>query len=110
MAKEERKHEGGKGEEKKAPKKHLHQIRSVQAEDGTVVHHHTYKAKREDHHTEPERENVATSQDAGEAGQHVEEQFGMNEQEPDQGAQEVASQPGQQPGGAVGGDEAAPNV
>jgi hypothetical protein len=85
MAKEEK---DGKREREKKPKKHLHQIRSVQAEDGTVVHHHTYKAKREDHHTEPERENVATSATPEEAGQHVAEQMGMNEggggeQEPD---------------------------
>jgi len=62
MAKEEKgKEKGGEGEKGKRPKKHLHQIRSVQAEDGSIVHHHTYKAKKEDHHTEPERENVATS-------------------------------------------------
>jgi len=84
--------EGGKRGEKhegeKKPEKHLHQIRTVQAEDGTYVHHHTYKAKHEDHHTEPERENVATSATPEEAGQHVAEQMGMNEggggeQEPD---------------------------
>ncbi len=62
----------------KKAKKHLHQIRSVQAEDGSIVHHHTYKKSKEDHKTEPERENVATSATPEEAGQHVEEQMGMN--------------------------------
>ncbi len=76
--KKEKEHEEGKGEKK--PKKHLHEIRSVQAEDGSIVHHHTYKAKKTDHHTEPERENVATSQDAEEAGQHVGDNFAQNEQ------------------------------
>jgi hypothetical protein len=81
MAKEEKgKEKGGEGEKGKRPKKHLHQIRSVQAEDGSIVHHHTYKAKKEDHHTEPERENVATSATPEEAGEHVAEQMGMNGQ------------------------------
>ncbi len=104
MAKEEKKkNEEGKGEKK--PKKHLHQIRSVQAEDGSIVHHHTYKAKKEDHHTEPERENVATSATPEEAGQHVEEQMGMNggpeEQEEEaegQGAPAAGAAPGGMPG------------
>jgi len=79
MAKEMKKeHEGGE-KKGKTEKKHLHEIRTVAAHDGTYVHHHTYKAKKEDHHTEPERQNVATSADAEEAGQHVAEQMGMNE-------------------------------
>lgn len=63
----------------KHKKKHLHQIRTVEAHDGTFVHHHTYKNHRDDTHTEPERENVATSGTPEEAAQHTQEQFAMNE-------------------------------
>ena len=72
--------EAGKEHEGKKHKRHLHEIRSVQAEDGSIVHHHTYKTRKEDPHTEGERQNVATSGDAEEAGQHVADQFGMNQQ------------------------------
>lgn len=87
-------------------KKHLHQIRTVAAHDGTHVHHHTYKADKEDPHTEPERENVATSSNAEEAGQHVAEQMGMNEggapggedgQGPEGGADELEGGNGGEP-------------
>jgi hypothetical protein len=109
MAKEEKgKEKGGEGEKGKKAKKHLHQIRSVQAEDGSIVHHHTYKAKKEDHHTEPERENVATSATPEEAGEHVAEQMGMNGQggggEPEEEAAE-----GEQ-GGAPQAGAAQPGV
>ncbi len=82
----------------KKAKKHLHQIRSVQAEDGSIVHHHTYKKSKEEHETEPERENVATSATPEEAGQHVEEQMGMNGggAQPDDGGEDA--------GGAQGGE------
>ena len=107
MAKEEKGKKGGEGEGKK-PKKHLHQIRSVQAEDGSIVHHHTYKAKASDHQTEPERENVATSATPEEAGEHVAEQMGMNGQggggEPEEEAAE-----GEQ-GGAPQAGAAQPGV
>lgn len=82
--------------EKKAHK-HLHEIRSVQAEDGSIVHHHTYKNKREDAHAEPERQNVATSSNADEAGQHVADQMGMNEPAAD------PSQAGMPPAASGGG-------
>jgi hypothetical protein len=72
-----------KKEEKKG-KKHLHEIRTTAAEDGTYVHHHTYKAKKEDAHAEPERQNVATSGSPEEAGEHTADQFAMN-QAADQG-------------------------
>lgn len=43
-----------KREEKGAKKKkHLHQIITTFAHDGTAGHEHVYKAKKEDHHTEP---------------------------------------------------------
>ncbi len=85
MAKEEKDKKGGS--EKKPAKKHLHSIHTEEAHDGTYVHHHTYKAKKEDHHTEPTRMNAATSQNPEEAGQHVAEQFAQNQsqQEPAQG-------------------------
>lgn len=87
-------------EEKKEHKKHTHQVRSVAAEDGTVVHHHTMKAKKGDPHTEPERENVATSANAEEAGQHVADAMGQNEGaapaagEPEGGAPDEGAAPG----------------
>ena len=82
MAKEEKKpkSEGEGGEKKKPAKKHLHSIHTEQAEDGSYVHHHTYKTKKSDAHTEPTRMNAATSQSPDEAGQHVAEQFAMNDQ------------------------------
>lgn len=71
-------------EEKKPAKKHLHEIRTKETEDGHYVHSHIYKKKRGDTETEPERQNVAVSNSPEEAGEHVAEQFGMNE--PPQGA------------------------
>lgn len=97
MAKEEKREEHKGGEHEK-PKKHLHAIRTEQAEDGTFVHHHTYKAKKEHRNAERERENVATSATPEEAGQHVAEQFGMNQ--PPEG--EAEAQPGGEPGGDPG--------
>jgi hypothetical protein len=70
---------------------HLHEIRSTQAHDGSIVHNHTYKESKESPHTMPERGPVATSATPEEAGQHVAEQFGMNQsgggQEPEAGAE-----------------------
>jgi hypothetical protein len=77
---EEKEHEG----KKKPAKKHLHEIRSEATEDGHILHHATYKKKRGDTETEPERKNVAVSSSPEEAGQHVADQFAMNE--PPQGA------------------------
>jgi hypothetical protein len=86
-------------EEKKKPaRKHLHQIRSEETEDGHIVHHHTYKAKRGDEKTEPERKNVAVSASPEEAGEHTAEQFGMNAP-PQAGADPGAGDPS-----AGGGD------
>jgi hypothetical protein len=65
--------------EGKPKRKHLHEVRTEQAEDGTYVHHHTYKDKKGGH-PEPERRNVATSKTPEEAGEHTTEQFGMNDQ------------------------------
>lgn len=41
------------GEKGGKKKKHLHQIITTFAHDGTAGHEHVYKAKKEDHHTEP---------------------------------------------------------
>lgn len=79
--------------EKKAKKKHLHEIRTQAADDGAYVHHHTYKGSKEDAHTEPERMNVATSGSPEEAGNHIADSFAQNE-----GAQ----QPGQPEAGEQG--------
>ena len=85
MADKEKKREG------KKKKLHLHQVRTVAVEDGSHVHHHTYKDKKGDPYTHPERENVATSATPEEAGQHVEDAFAQNEQ--GQGDQQAAPEP-----------------
>ena len=106
MAKEEKgKEKGGEGEKGKRPKKHLHQIRSVQAEDGSIVHHHTYKDHKDALFAHPERGPVATSQNPEEAGQHVEEQFGMN-----QGGGEQPAEDGQGEGESAGAGGAPPQA
>ncbi len=90
-------------EEKKPAKKHLHEIRTKETEDGHYVHSHIYKKKRGDTETEPERQNVAVSNSPEEAGEHVAEQFGMN--------QPPQADPSQDPGAGdpdAGGGAAAP--
>jgi hypothetical protein len=73
--------EGEHGKEGGGKKKklHLHEIRSTQAHDGSIVHHHTYKDHAEAPFTHPERGPVATSSSPEDAGQHVAEQFAMNQ-------------------------------
>ncbi len=93
---EERKEE--REEKKKPAKKHLVEIRSEETEDGHIIHHHTYKKKRGDRETEPERRNVAVSNSPEEAGEHVAEQFGMNQPaQGEEGAPEAAAAPGPAP-------------
>lgn len=87
-------------------KKHLHQVRIEQAHDGSYVSHHTYKGKRDDHNTEPERTNAATHATPEEAGQAAAEQFGMND--PAAGAADPAAA-APDPGADAGGG-AAPEV
>lgn len=99
--KEEKKGEGEKA--KKPAKKHLHSIHTEEAHDGSFVHHHTFKAKKEDHHTEPTRENAATSQTPEEAGQHVAEQFAQNQSQ-------QGGEPGGDEGGEAGAEGAAPEA
>lgn len=103
MAKEEK---GKKAEPKRAEGKkkklHLHEIRSTQAHDGSIIHHHTYKDHKEAMHTHPERGPMATSSSPEEAGQHVAEQFAMNQgagagpEEPEE-AGEPEGSPGEPP-------------
>jgi len=73
------KRDGEKSEGKGKKRLHLHEIRSTQAHDGSIVHHHTYKEHKDAPFTLPERGPVATSANPEEAGQHVAEQFGMNQ-------------------------------
>lgn len=83
MAEEEAKPKTPAGEKKEAgggkKKLHLHEIRTTQAKDGSLVHHHTYKDHADAPMSHPERGPVATSASPDEAGQHVAEQFGMNQ-------------------------------
>ena len=80
MAEEKKPREPKKeGGEKKPKRLHLHSIRTEQAEDGSLVHYHTHKPHKNSPHVMPERGPVATSQTPEEAGQHVTEQFGMNQ-------------------------------
>lgn len=89
-----------KGEhEGKPKKKHLHEIRSEQTEDGHIIHHHTYKAKKDDDKTEPERKNMAVSANPDEAGEHVADQFAMNQPAPGAGA--APPDAGAAPGGGA---------
>ena len=92
----------GKGKKKRL---HLHEIRSTQAHDGSIVHHHTYKDHKDALFAHPERGPVATSQNPEEAGQHVEEQFGMN-----QGGGEQPAEDGQGEGESAGTGGAPPQA
>ena len=83
MAKEKKEETKPKAEHKegggKKKKLHLHEIRSTQAHDGSIVHHHTFKDHKDAPFAHPERGPVATSSSPEEAGQHVQEQFAMNQ-------------------------------
>lgn len=89
--------------EHKGKRKHLHQVitESVHDEKGKhtgYVHHHVYKEKATDHHAEPAKP-AGVSNTSEEAGEHVQDQFGAQEQAMGGG--------GAQPG-AGGGGGAAP--
>src|SRR4051794_34016406 len=68
----------GKVTQGKAPRLHLRSVRSEQAADGSIVHHHTYADSKEARFPHPERQNMATSATAEEAGQHVSDMFSQN--------------------------------
>lgn len=106
MAKEKKPAEREKHSEGGGKKKlHLHEIRSTYAKDGSIVHSHTYKDHADSPHMHPERGPMATSTSPEEAGQHVAEQFGMNQQGAEPEGDEL------QGGGtatAPGGQQAAP--
>jgi hypothetical protein len=95
-AKKEAEHKGAeKKEEKKggAKKKlHLHQILTTQAHDGSFIHEHTYKDKKDDVHTRP-AVFAGTSQSMDDLHSHMDDHFG-----PQAGG-------GEEPGGEGGGGE-----
>lgn len=78
----------------KGKKHHLHEIRSTQAEDGSVVHHHTYKEHADSPHTMPERGPMATSSTPEEAGQHVQDMFSQNQGGGGQAPEGAGAEPG----------------
>lgn len=69
---ENSKPEKGKG---KKPKKHLHQVITTQAHDGTFSHEHIYKDKKEDMHSHPPV-FAGTSSDMDDLHQHMDDHFG----------------------------------
>lgn len=77
----EKKGEGKKGG-KKAAKKHLHQVITTRAHDGSWMHEHVYKKKPEDAYTEPPV-FAGTSQDMDDLHQHVDDHWGAGHEEPD---------------------------
>jgi hypothetical protein len=93
---------------RKPKKKHLHQIITTKAHDGTFGHEHVYKDKPEDHHTHP-AVFAGTSHDIGDVQQHMEDHFGDGAQAEEQGDGEApeAAGAGGAPGGAgAGGGQA----
>lgn len=91
MPEKKSKHEEGKKSERKE-KMHLHEMRIVQNHDGSLTHHHYYKKHPDDAGHYMIREHAASSATPEDAGQHVEDQFSMN-------------QMGAQPQGEPDGDE-----
>lgn len=94
----------GKEEGHKPPKKFLHQMVTTQNHDGTLTHSHHYKDHPDHPHHSLVRENAATSQNPADAGQHVEDQFAMNqmgggEPEGDEAQPGAAGQAGAETGG-----------
>jgi len=87
-------HEKHKG---KKEKKRLVRQEVEETEDGHYLHHHTYRNGKGEHE---HRKNVAVSASPEEAGEHVAEQFGMNEQpeddehQPDEASEQMAGEGG----------------
>ena len=97
MAEKENKHEKPKGEGKK-PKKHLHQIITTKAKDGSFGHEHVYKDHPDDVHSHPPI-FAGTSQGMDDLHSHMDDHFG-GEAEGGGGGEEQAE--------AGGGEAAAP--
>jgi hypothetical protein len=97
-----RKKAAEKGGEKK--RKHLHRHTIEQAEDGSFVHHETYKPHKGATETEPERRNVATSQTPEEAGQFAADRFAQNDMS------EAPAEPAQPGPEAAGGGAVIPGM
>jgi hypothetical protein len=74
------KRRSAEGEERKGKKKkHLHQIITTQAHDGTWSHEHIYKDKKEDMHTHPPV-FAGTSQSMEDLHDHVNDHWGPQSQ------------------------------
>jgi len=88
-------------------KKHLHQIVTTRAHDGSFGHEHIYKDKATDHHTHPPV-FAGTSQDIEDVKQHMHDHFGEELQEAKAekaggpGEPQEAQPAGGQPQGAAG--------
>lgn len=100
VAKKESEAKKPEAESKKSgkKKKHLHQIITTRAHDGSFGHEHIYKDKKEDMHSHPPV-FAGTSSNMEDLHQHMDDHFGGgdNEQAEEQGE-------GEQPG-AGGGEE-----
>jgi len=87
----EHKAKDGAGEKKAAAKKHLHQIITTQAHDGSFSHEHIYKDKKEDHHSHPPV-FAGTSSNLEDLHAHMDDHFG-----PQAGGGEPAAGPATAP-------------
>lgn len=101
--KEEQKKPAEKEGGGKKKRQHLHEIRSTQAHDGSIVHHHTYKDHKDSPFSNPERGPMATSSSPEEAGQHVAEMFGQNQGAAGPGAEPEAGAEPQEAAAGAGG-------
>jgi len=90
---EKKEHEHEASHKGKAKKKHLHQIITTRARDGSFSHDHIYKDHPEHPHSHPPV-FAGTSQDVDDLKQHMEDHFG-------DGAQ-AAENEGEEPAGAQG--------
>jgi len=99
MAKKKAEHESGHPKHE-GGKMHLHEVRTVQNHDGSLTHHHHYKKHPDDQHISLVRDHAASSVTPEDAGQHVTDQFSMN--------QMGGGQPQGEPDGDEGGQGEAP--
>lgn len=90
---EHREHERSGGKKKKL---HLHAITTRKMPDGTYVHEHHYKDHEESEHTHPPR-MMGTSHDLDDVHQHIEDNFG-GEQQGEEAGGGGEPEPGAQPG------------
>ena len=93
-------------EETKTKRRHLKKIETEETRDGHFLHHHTVTPSRHKDKPEEHHRNVAVSTTPEEAGQHIAEQFGMNEPPGENSEPAAAPQPDATAGGGAP-DEAA---